>query len=74
MDSTTTSKTEAEQAIAPPEVPAVSVYCILWAGRFKGLHIVHDGKGVHETMDDEPSIIYPMPKHLLQPKLDFEDV
>lgn len=50
-----------------------SVYCILWAGKFKGLQFIRDGKGIQQTLQDEPSIIYPMPAHLLQQTLSFEE-
>lgn len=65
----------AEKRSDPPaplvEVPAASVYCVLWAGKHKGLRIVHDGKGVQETLESPPSIVHPTPAHLVQGKLEL---
>ena len=54
-----------------PEAAPDSVYHVLWAGRFHGLQIVADGKGVRETLDDPVSIHFPLPRHLWQIDLDF---
>ena len=53
--------------------PDVSVYCVLWAGKYKGLAFVHDGEGVQETLADPPSVIFPTPAHLAQGTFDFEE-
>ncbi len=59
-------------ALAEPAVSKTSVYCILWCG-FKGLRFVEDGLGVIETLADEPSCVFPTPRHLAQTTFDFEE-